>query len=526
MPTCTSCSTTSLETAEDIPTCTKDIDTCAPCAKLKDLRKEIAAAKAHLAELLGRIPPLRYAMNHAHDPLENRLPPEIISRIFVFYASYFDFYSMEHDVLLPRPDNLPVTLGAVCKRWREIAWATPSLWTTVDVHLDPRSMTQERSQLLKEWLERSRSLPLTLVIRSESSLSTCVGTPGGLNILSIVDSINSHSSRWSSLAIHAPSSVASRLHLKITIRPNAADAADNSMSSSMTDILPSPEQVSLRGLRFRTVRLDWSNVIHVELSDLFVDECLCLLCEATKPVSCNLRITQGSDGHIVPQHEILHIKIGSLEIAFSDAELLGSFFSRINLPALNYLECDASDFGHGDQDTINAIEAFLSRSVCPLQHLQLCELRAPNADIIQLLKLLSKLESLYLFNTAVTDELLDFMVETNTTPEEDNHFLPCLKSFCFGGPQTFSWTSIRRLVPVLSSDVSEDGQKMRPWKELEVGVRVDDPETTFIDEDTISRIDTLGKGRLTVVDIRTGDDFVTISRKYHNRRSKKRHAAA
>ncbi|KAF9446247.1 hypothetical protein P691DRAFT_674016, partial [Macrolepiota fuliginosa MF-IS2] len=40
------------------------------------------------------------------------VPPEILSEIFVIAAT-------------------PLRLGAVCSRWREVAWDTPELWTTI-----------------------------------------------------------------------------------------------------------------------------------------------------------------------------------------------------------------------------------------------------------------------------------------------------------------------------------------------------------------------------------------------------------
>ncbi|CAA7265090.1 unnamed protein product [Cyclocybe aegerita] len=456
MSTCPLCRTTSLlvGTTDKIPPCPKNVNTCIPCAKLKALLGEIVTAKAHLAELLTRIPPLHHAMNHAHDPLENRLPPEITSHIFTLYVNSSHLSTSEYDV----QDNnryLPFTLSAVCKRWREIAWATPNLWATMN------------------WLERSRSLPLTLVIRSRSPLFINANPCERNDIQSLINAVNAYSSRWARLIIHAPHSVISRLRgdgrgttilndLDIKIcESERMDAADNSTSFFISGVIPTPEHVSIRGLRFRAIGLNWCNVVSVNLSGLFVDECLCLFREADQLHYCKLRVVSGNDGHSLSQSDILNGAIQDLQIEFSDAELLPSLFSRIKFPALNSLECEASDSDYGgDRDTTEAIAAFVSRSACPLEYLQLCELRAPTADIIRLLKLTTKLESLHLFDNFIMDEFLDFMAQTNTAPEEGDHFLPCLKSFSFGGPQTYSWTSIRRLALVLSAGVTEVGQTL------------------------------------------------------------------
>ncbi|KAJ3511637.1 hypothetical protein NLJ89_g3984 [Agrocybe chaxingu] len=536
MSACVLCSTTSRKAGEDMPSCPRETNSCTLCVKLKDLRKEIAAAKAHLAELLSRVQPLHSALNHAHDPFENRLPPEVASRIFMFYVKSSNGYHGEYDTR-DHFQYLPFTLGAVCKRWRDIAWATPTLWTTVNLRLDPDRMTPERSQLSRDWLERSRSLPLTLTIRSPAFLSTKVSPRERDSILSIIDAINNHSSRWFHLTIHAPYSVISRLRgdgsgttildrLEMTGRGEEvvdtdSDTTDNPNSFLMTGAVPAPTQVSIRGLRFRAVDsgLDWSNVVDVEIMGLFVGESLRLLREATRLVSCKLRVLPGRYGHTAPQHEICHRNIKTFDIVFSSAPRMTSFFSKINLPALNFFECDARKSSQGNHHSIAAIAAFIQRSACLLKHLELGELSVPNVDIIQLLRLTPKLESLHLFDVNITDELLDFIAETNIAPVEGDRFLPCLKSFFFSSPQTYSWTSVRHLIPLIPPAL-EDRETFRPWEEIEVGVRAGDAETTFIDEVTIAYIDTLDKEKLRVVDVFGGDDFVQASRSYHNRRRK------
>ncbi|KAJ3563049.1 hypothetical protein NP233_g9193 [Leucocoprinus birnbaumii] len=57
-------------------------------------------------------------------------------------------------------------LGAVCFRWRNVAWATPKLWTKIEINFRNPSV-QRQARLLKLYLERSGILPLTLYLTYE-----------------------------------------------------------------------------------------------------------------------------------------------------------------------------------------------------------------------------------------------------------------------------------------------------------------------------------------------------------------------
>ena len=68
---------------------------------------------------------------------------------------------------LPRNEWLgpSLKLGSICKEWRQIAWDTPQLWTNVIVCLD-RCKPLEHHTLLRDWISRSKTLPLTVLVHS------------------------------------------------------------------------------------------------------------------------------------------------------------------------------------------------------------------------------------------------------------------------------------------------------------------------------------------------------------------------
>src|SRR5258708_4803368 len=94
----------------------------------------------------------------------------------------------------------PLKLGSVCRKWRQLAWATPDLWTTLHIGIKPSMMhstAESLPGLLREWLTRSGALPLTIYffhlpsdIRSHRADAFSV--TAGLAI----DILNLHSGRW------------------------------------------------------------------------------------------------------------------------------------------------------------------------------------------------------------------------------------------------------------------------------------------------------------------------------------------
>src|SRR5437016_9133979 len=72
-------------------------------------------------------------INNGCDPFNSHLPPEIISHIFAIYVAEFNSNldlqcsSTEH--------GGPLLLGAVSKLWREVAFGTPQLWSTINIHI-------------------------------------------------------------------------------------------------------------------------------------------------------------------------------------------------------------------------------------------------------------------------------------------------------------------------------------------------------------------------------------------------------
>lgn len=138
---------------------------CDVCRDLTELEKEIHEIEDMLRNRVQKCITLKTSRNASHSPFTREQPVEIISRIFSLVDQANDYSSVDRlDLSLPRafPENYfcaPVLLSGVCSRWREIALGQSELWTKVCINI-----CRKPDQLTKEWLDRSRQLPLTLTL--------------------------------------------------------------------------------------------------------------------------------------------------------------------------------------------------------------------------------------------------------------------------------------------------------------------------------------------------------------------------
>ncbi|KAJ6488222.1 hypothetical protein C8R47DRAFT_1216026 [Mycena vitilis] len=92
--------------------------------------------------------------------------------------------------LQPSPNEAPLLLAQICRRWRAICLDTPSLWASV-------SFGETRSpDLLKMWLSRARTQPLRIILQTQDDTRAD-------NLMRIV---GTHSSMWQEVDFALPRS--------------------------------------------------------------------------------------------------------------------------------------------------------------------------------------------------------------------------------------------------------------------------------------------------------------------------------
>ncbi|KAF8909254.1 hypothetical protein CPB84DRAFT_1843046 [Gymnopilus junonius] len=105
-------------------------------------------------------------VNGLHDQLTLHLPVELISQIFTVFVhgSEDPFLHDYRSEFVKAQCSVPFTLSAVCKSWRQIAFKTPPLWSTVNIYVYSESKLSLQGELLRQWLNRSGQLPLEVFL--------------------------------------------------------------------------------------------------------------------------------------------------------------------------------------------------------------------------------------------------------------------------------------------------------------------------------------------------------------------------
>jgi hypothetical protein len=251
--------------------------------QIKQLEEEIIKLKAkQLEHALGS------RMNTIHDPFIHKLPPEISSHIFRLCLPTLDFD--DFDLWTEAATSTRVLrLGAVCRKWRHLAWATPNLWDTLYLTIHPsteRSLAESLPDLLHEWLSRSGMRPLTIFFRhfrcsdspSYFSNESTVKTLDSAADL-VIEVINLHSGRWRNLHLDVDADIPERLCG--SVQPNQLFGLELKVTGVTSPThkfimkaKPFPTQLTLDNLSPTLIDIGWDNITRANLFDLSASECL------------------------------------------------------------------------------------------------------------------------------------------------------------------------------------------------------------------------------------------------------------
>lgn len=247
------------------PACNEDI------TLEKELESSIEKEKIHIKRRA-----LRTVMNENHDRFIHRFPPEIASQIFIQCcpsSAFFDKWEATRSRRL--------CLGAVCQRWRQLAWATPELWTSLRIALPPFQNNEELLQLVSEWLERSSTLPLTVYL----TVMHLDYHPGDAVFAQVINNLNNHSVRWHNVHFKLPArhlnrlcgssqgSILRTLVLSCIMYP-WGEPNPSKLPTFTMKCKPSPTQLTLTRFNLASVDIFWNFITVASFDDISLDECI------------------------------------------------------------------------------------------------------------------------------------------------------------------------------------------------------------------------------------------------------------
>ena len=413
-----------------------DSKPCSACAEDIELELAIKELEDKIEKMHTKRRALRTVMNENHDQLISKFLPEIASEIFIHYAPPTSC-----------PDNrnqlTPLYLGAVCQKWRQIAWKTPRLWSSLFVRFTPYCC-----QLLTEHLERSANLPLSIALSPSKKIIDEEIYKEAINIL------NRYSSRWHILRNRLPAhhlhrlcgSLEGNMLYELILRPmekstehdDAYDVAKFSMKCK-----PSPMRLMLAKCRLRNIDIAFNRLTRTSLEFFAIDECFELMRRAPLLETITLiGIIRSSGTFPAPAARIILPQLRRLAtFYFPDERVVAETYDSICAPSLLHWEHRSSgyppslssmiSFSEHSSFSLKAFSVGICRDVYDQVHRILCRLSS-----LDLLKLHFQLP-----NQPPTDELLNRLC----TSDESSPFLPRLRTLQFTHQLTFPWESLPRI---------------------------------------------------------------------------------
>ncbi|KAK6977998.1 hypothetical protein R3P38DRAFT_3294610 [Favolaschia claudopus] len=338
-----------------------------------DKAAQILELENQIAVLERSIDALRVAQKPAQDRLDSykypvlTLPNEIISEIFQHHVPTYpeppDFFE----------DSSPTKLTQICRKWRQIALATPALWRAFNL----RCISSEAaSELPPLWLERSGFLPLSIH-----------GTDAD-DLFPAFSASIPHCARWEhlDLALNHPSNLKAITAAMPLLRTLSLFINLERLSP------PHPFQYAplLHSVVFNCqtpcVILPWSQLTSLTLRCMYAEEIPPILRQTSNLVHCTLLVWGEDFFGSGPDYDITLSCLKTLIFEPSVIDTSVVLFQHLVTPALVCLELresflfseglGAAIAPHGG--VVGSLEAFISKSGC-----QLCELRITKASVPQ-----------------------------------------------------------------------------------------------------------------------------------------------
>lgn len=445
---------------------------CAACIESSAIYRQIRQLEKEIAILKAKRRVLATTINAKHDPFIHKLPPEIGSHIFRLCLPRSNPHI--YDQYLPHmwEWNMPLKLGAVCRKWRQLAWATPNLWVTPLLNIKPStplSLAKSLPGLLREWLGRSGLLSLTIFFHhtgySERPPSDYdLKKADEFRVLKlktatylVIEVIELYWGRLENLHlvlvpdVHASFSGSMQPN-KITFLELKAPCGADERSPRLKFITaskPNPKYLILVGFPPTSIDIGWDNVTHAMLGRLYFSELVEVLQRAPALEYCHIFDEQEA-WDIDDDTIIVHPRLRSLNTCYSSRDI----FNVISFPSLEEWVHNMN-MGNGQHDCASMI-SFLDRSNCFLKILDFQgDIPEDLPDFLQATPFLESLCLPFAFtveDTAIMDDIFTRMSRSTPVSSVEGtasgSFLPHLQYIECGAIDDifpFTWALIPQL---------------------------------------------------------------------------------
>ncbi|KAJ7633191.1 hypothetical protein FB45DRAFT_1058154 [Roridomyces roridus] len=226
------------------------------------------------------------------------LPAEITSEIFL---QFLPSYPERPSVVGPYSPSL---LLQICRRWRDVALATPTLWSTMELILESPQYHAGQLDLLKVWLPRSGNCALSIQLECDMDDDEALAIIG-----QYIEALLCHPSRWQDMEIVIPYEDLLRitgsmpLLRSLTIGPcNWGDGPDKPVPVLFTEAPALKNLVLSRKFNAYAMILPWAQITTLRAEALCLDEAVEILRQTATLEHCTITMYSGdpSTASLIP----------------------------------------------------------------------------------------------------------------------------------------------------------------------------------------------------------------------------------
>ncbi|RXW23221.1 hypothetical protein EST38_g2647 [Candolleomyces aberdarensis] len=393
------------------------------------------------------------------------LPPELLTEVFAMAC----FSEVAATNTARRARTTPLTLGQVCRHWRQIVVSTPHLWSWVLIRLY-RSKYDSQLEILKDWIGRaSTTQPLTIELSFEDEDAWVARPPHEL-----LQILLKEAHRWRSIDLTLPEACYQRVKSakvqfpmleNIALQPLLADAHVAQAERKRLDVfevVPSLTHLRLNGYYLDDCSIPWEQLQELVLQHIYVDECFYALQKAKNLVHCTLSTMLVNDcNRTVKKVQLTLPHLERLRVQGASGTDQATLIAHLTAPALSELIISSPNASAAFQD----IAKMVSRSDCLLRTFEVNGFDMDETALVEMLNSLSTIEALHLVSSSTApleSGLLDALRGSQTSTNDQSassppaatasatpapkSFLPNLQSLEYEGDAAFEEEALMGMI--------------------------------------------------------------------------------
>ncbi|KAJ7612119.1 hypothetical protein FB45DRAFT_939933 [Roridomyces roridus] len=346
-------------------------------AHLSEIDAETAQLRARPAFLAGKRESIVDALQSVTYPSILALPAEIVAEIFLncVGSGYARIGRADLELGIstqPLEPCAPLLLASACRRWREIALFLQPIWSSIDIQTAWTAMASAEN-ILARWLPRTGTHPLTVSIRSFNSDLLSFLSPFMHKLQHFQCFIDAEQDLFPSKLCEERLTLLRRLDVASFVNDeDEGFEVDPSIHVTTFENCPLLRRVSLTSFPRDWISLPWELLIHLELHELYDDQCMEILKDTLALETLVLSVLP-SDGISWGAAPLRLPHLHTLRFTRYQSEL--DILTNIDLPSLTHvdlalmkrpgsLEPEVSENATHFQD-------FVLRSACSLRSITL-----------------------------------------------------------------------------------------------------------------------------------------------------------